>query len=461
MDLDAIRELKAQEEKDLLTHRQPGLNAGEDFKVTQIETNRRRFDEDGNLIPEEEAGPVFPEPDAPATSTPPADLGPDRWHKKSLSHITVSKQDFGDPILQASRFDNIPEAYNYAETTVLPKLGSRERVVIEVHGGEYDEPLDMTVGRVDLHGIGKPTINNILTVFPQCSTAYIRNFKIRTGEAVNDTAVSISPILAGLDTGSVLPPLVFEDCTIECTAQVADALFTQRRALFFNCTFISYGQQVSPVRVSFMPTFDGYADFYGCRFIGFQSGGRPRSYGLIASAKTGGTYYSNTQTATSGVRLFDCESFGTIRNEGWMLAGDRSKIHAGVMSPTGNFNVGLMGVSYSDMLDPLASVSSRTQWDGGRITSSHIFQATDDAMANGTGLNQFYGRDLMHLLPGWVLSGNTAFPQVAAPFVGSCNVDIVETASHCNAWSVPPVNVNAVASTNAIAVTTMIDISIP
>lgn len=146
-------------DKELLRRRQPqSVEHSPDQRA--IKESFRRDEEEEDAIIAAQPKKVSPStPTATSTTDPPPGEN-DREHKKSLSHVFISKQDFNDPQPEASWFHTIQEGINYIVGTITPLLPNpdRDRVSLIVLGGDYEEDLLMPLGNYDIKGVDNPVI---------------------------------------------------------------------------------------------------------------------------------------------------------------------------------------------------------------------------------------------------------------------------------------------------------------
>lgn len=444
--------------KELLTHRQPGESPGEDFKILQTETNRRRESELSSVAQAPQT-PVFPDDTLPAPDVTEADLGPDRLHKWGSVYVAVSKNHNPgeDPVInpgyktEGIAFSSVVDAYRFAGEYLLPLIADDERIVVIVFGGTYSEPFNFGYSRVDLHGFGRPRMTGAINLFPVCRTAYVKGFHFKQRSGGSFIVHENEP---DADGGARIAPVFFEQCMFEGGEASGDVFLHRRRVRCVDCDFMSI-TDAYPAEARFYPSFGGYSDFIDCRFYGKYTSGRPSgsSFGQSAQSLTG--YYSNTQTALTGARFFNCQHYGTLVNAAWNMLVDGGRIVAGRKLPTGLFSYAVIAACYTSLIAP--GVNSFTEIDGVRITGSLVFVSTDASPGGGAATNTLFMRDSMNLFPPAFLSNADAVTQLAAPSVGACTAYIVESATHCTNWGTLPVVINATASTANIANTDMSD----
>lgn len=325
----------------LLTHRQPGLESAHDFNTLQTETNRRR---------EAEAEAAIKKPVEAVAPQPPSSVPPitptviDRFHKWGSTYVTVANLHLSgdDPIADPGAYHTITDGYAFAKRLANRFTTDYERVVVWVSGGRYIENLTFDDPRIDVVGIGRPTIEGVVTIAAACTKMLFDFFEVINpstfeGDDPNDFAGL--RVEAGVESGTH-----FSDIQIKrCLFHGPDTqIYLERWSDFEDCdcyseTNLSTGNP--SVYIQFLladevPAQSKWTQFRDCRIAGepFPGGVLAPTYfrkgfaiQLSAVDPNTGDWIPNIVTHASGVYFKNCVISGWTRNYAWNMIHDHCR----------------------------------------------------------------------------------------------------------------------------------------
>jgi len=333
----------------LLTHRQPGVSdnldtqeAVHDFNRVQTETNRRRDAEDQAAIKKPDIVAQAPAP--PSTVPVIPTVPPDRFHKWGSTYVTVANLHLSgdDPVPDPGAYHTITAGYAFAKTLADRFTTDYERVVVWVSGGRYIENLTFDDPRIDVVGIGRPTIEGIVTITADCTRILFDFFEVINpdtfeGDDPNDFAGL--RVLAGVESGTHFSDIQVKRCLFHGPNT---QLYLERWSDFDDCDSYSENNLNNgnpSVFVQFLVS-DGipipakWTQFRNCRISGMPFPGGilaptyfRKGFAIQISAvdPTTGDWISNAVTHSSGVYLQNCLISGWTRNYAWNMAHDHCR----------------------------------------------------------------------------------------------------------------------------------------
>lgn len=308
------------------------------FKESTVEKIRRE-EEIPQIVQQQPlyANPA-PAPSGPAVPDPLTIV--DRFHKKGRVYITVSPQHFSgdDPVDDPAAYHTITEGYAAAKALRARMTDPLERVVIEVHGGEYNETLLLDTSNIDIVAIGIVVINGQLILADTVTSAYHSLLYVINPDSTpeqNPREQAGLIALHGADSGAHQSDVIFEDCTFVGPNQ---QWFIERWMLFVNCVTRSTNNRTSLVpsaEFRFQLYSDGsvlrhWSMLIGCRFYAegaiapagipplmvpnyFEKGCAVR----IIAQDDAGNWQPNILSGNSGILSIDCLFSGYTENYGW------------------------------------------------------------------------------------------------------------------------------------------------
>ena len=419
------------DEKRLLTHRQPGLQPEEDFKIVQTETNRRRE------IEEAAAPAPLPVASQPAPDDqffpppPPQGPGPDRLHKWAPLYVFVANDHNPgeDPIINpafrsaTAIKSTINDAYNFARNTLAPKAKPGQRIVILVIGGYYEEDIEIVStgpgagveeydNIIDFVGLGKPITKGEWRVTSLCGTVLIQNFRMLQ-TVRNDLALRIDP---RVDTRSPrLPGVTLRDLhvygeerAVEIQRQILceDSIFEQATYAPNGISYTTANINVPFITMRYVGGWRKWAIFRDCQFLGAATSIKTikgnilkvTSRQLDLSPDVAGSFDRNWELINAGVILQHSRITGWVENECFRLGHQECIIIGGSLYPAAAGGIYLSQASCSDPTMPGfgGGVNSQTFFDGGLINSAFIARCRD-LVVHSNGITGVYVRHVPHL----------------------------------------------------------------
>lgn len=441
----------------LVSERQSGVSPGRDFAAIQTEDNRRKRGVAATPAVEEPAAGRSRQQPNPPDNPPKPDAAYDRFHKWSRQYVTVSKDHNAgeDPILNpgyksaAASFSSIQDAVNFAANTLVPKLANKwERVVVEVHGGYYEEDVTITgtwtaggaQNRVDLYGIGKPMIYGKLLLTPSADQMDIIGFEILKRQIPDAraltfdefTSVTVQDGPPPLDTtdrlwGYEMAPVRFIDCDI--WGDFYYGVDFQRPVFCHNTYFrstIDYPNFFPLVRCRISQFAESaqvrQTEFNDCRIVTGQKDVLPdmvwlRGHALLVEGTDAlGVIHSPTLSPEylglnrTGVILRNSTIVGYETCHWWNLAHiDCDCIGGYPLVEGANGNVFCLAVSNATL--PGLEVDAKVYFEDCEINSRYIIELTRNPVAAppGTpGVPRVWIRNIAHYLPPLAMAAGDA-----------------------------------------------------
>jgi len=309
-----------------------------------ISEDERRHPDDLEPPPQK---PIFankaPSPSKPIPDNPPVATVYDRFHKWGSTYVTVANLHFSgdDPIPDPGAYHTITAGYAFAKTLADRRVGD-ERVVVWVSGGYYPEDITFDDPRIDVVGIGRPTIEGIVTITADCTRILFDFFEIINPTAGEDddprdfAGIILEP---GAESGTHFSDIQLK--RLYCHGNKTQVFF-QRWVDIDDCDFQSednLSTGIPSVDFQFVIT-DGisipskWSQIRNSRLNGqpFPGGMLAPTYfrkgyalRIIVSNDLMGIPYSNAVTRSTGVYLKNCVISGWSSNYYWNLIHDNCR----------------------------------------------------------------------------------------------------------------------------------------
>lgn len=406
----------ANADKELLRRRQSQTVVGSPDHRGDVESKRRDDEEEAivEAAPKKSAQPTPPETSTPTQVRPRVET--DRWHKKSLSHITVSKKDFDDSVPQASRFDNVNDAIQYAINVVTPKLTdpTKERIIIEIHGGDYEENITIPADCIDLQGIGFPTIRGAHSIVPGINGPSNR-INLIDIEMVNSNAAVAFPALTiqPLTDYPAAPPaqVVIDRCFIHGKnggLEARGSRLKARRSRFYTDFMNVDYDNIDVPAVKLWQHINGYTVFDGeCELrgvidkrtpsgaVGFPNVGRALEMGTLFPSGIPSVWPG------TGVMIRRSSVTGYVINTCWNLIFAHCDNYGGRKHATaGDVFCFLIG-------DSATNVHAAVTFDHTSVACRYIVEALDMTTPPANGITDVYIQHFKQLGYGGLTGGST------------------------------------------------------
>lgn len=357
-------------------------SANPQTQMWAIEEDMRRRQGQDDVV--EGPAHVYAKPRAPQITTPPPDIPAiiDRFHKFGRVYVTVSPIHFPgmDPIEDPAAFHNIMDAYNFAHDVLAPLFDAftRNRIIIEVHGGYYEENLIVEADIIDFQGIGKVIVNGVHLVTPG-SISYSNRINLIDITLCNLSVVG-SPALSILPMGDYPATEPAEINIDRCHIygiggglySVSGRVNCWRSILETSYESGLYTNIDEPAIELGKTSSYGYSLFEDCDIIGLQD--NRASAGAVGypnkgcAIKIGGVA---APWALSGALFSNCRIEGYAINEYWNIVFDHCKIYGGKKHATaGTLFLFLVG-------DSDVPVTGEVEFDHCKVVCRYLVEESD------------------------------------------------------------------------------------
>lgn len=398
----------------LVTERQFGVGGGQDAINSQAEDNRRRYN---------------PEPETPAITLPargqqapknppppPAAPLDDRFHKNADHYATVAKPHsiVPDPVRLPGRYERIQDAVDFYEAAVIPNFAGDERVIIEIHGGDYTEDVTLSSDRIDLIGIGKPRVIGTFTFDVATAGNFTGGRSDFLGIAFDgvDTFAVDLPAFADVSAGPGAPFIIptFFDCWIYSKSTAFRSLGKVRvwdSELWMEPDG-SYGNLTTPTIHIFSGAHTFWSEFYNCRIAGAVDNRAPAA--PVGFPNTGMAWQSTSKITPidpvyfnyvdSGVMFRHCTIEGWGYNECWQTYHDHCLAYGGYVPGA------LTGETYCyNSGDSSTGIRGRVFFDQTEVACRYLVEESDMTPGVAANTTDTYLRHFDHLSNGSAWQG--------------------------------------------------------
>lgn len=378
---------KAREEHErarLLKKRRQALSTGDPMRVNEMNAeNTRRDEEDAGAGPAEKPRVITPsQPYIPPIPDPPDenDIN-DRFHKKADEYITVAKPHSitSDPVRLPGAYETVQEAIDHAEADIIPNFTGDERVVIEIHGGLYEEDITVTSPKVDIHGIGMPVIRGTMTAAVGANENFYAGIEL---DGVDTYAVDLPALTEPAATDLYGP--VFFNCKIhsESTAFRTLGRVVGVKSRIWVDWKSDYTNLDSAALQVYLGSHAMWSEFYECRIQGAPdrravagANGFPnkgRAWHAVGKNAVADIVYVQYPDNT-GLMFRDCRIVGYGWNEVWQVYHDHGKCYGGKKHAT----AGEVYAFNSGSTDESVQIVARMYWNHTGVACRYLVQQGD------------------------------------------------------------------------------------